>query len=339
MPKRQGLKEGGVKFTRPGVEAAVRLSQTTLQLLAPADSLFISTTAGTAQPSSNRTVVVQILDIWDHIEEQFVDMLHKKGGDKLVQLTKDCTEIGKKLRSSFVDSKPMDDNDTQKTKDKKQVSINFTKQDLMTVIQWKFLKGKPRYALMKQIESNDAKEIQRCTSNALIVANKLLLTATKSDEQQNEDDDDDVQSIVQESVDAFAQLRGIGPATASALLCYYMPEYYTFMDDEIIEALIPNKQRAYTTSRYLEVNAICTQLANVLNQNMNHHTKTTTADAVAKESWTPYRVGNVLWTSCKLASIEGCIDLTLKIVESKSKKTMHDNNEDENNKKKKAKQK
>ena len=175
---------------------------------------------------------------WNNALDRYNDMLSAKGGKELVRLDE---ELGGRDYHN----------------------LPFTKDDLWKVVQWKFLKGKPRHALKKLLESNTDKSVQNSTREA------LRLAADKDH---------------QAALDRLCGLRGGGPATASAVLSFAYPDYYAFMDDEVIECLYENK-RGYTSRIYWEVNDKCRALAESLSGD-----------------WTPRRVGMALWAAARLSA-------------------------------------
>jgi hypothetical protein len=152
--------------------------------------------------------------------------------------------------------------------------------DLFQIVEWKFGKGKPRHALWKHLKS--------------IQENDLKTLSMESFERAQKGD-------VRGAVEELSKLSGVGPATASAILSIYNPDYFTFMDDEVIEALYDDGKRGYTIKIYLEVNSKCQKIARDLNQ--VDKTESTT-------SWTCHRVGRALWTASQICATGG-EDLTL----------------------------
>eukprot|EP00560_Eucampia_antarctica_P004356 CAMPEP_0197841474 /NCGR_PEP_ID=MMETSP1437-20131217/46202_1 /TAXON_ID=49252 ORGANISM="Eucampia antarctica, Strain CCMP1452" /NCGR_SAMPLE_ID=MMETSP1437 /ASSEMBLY_ACC=CAM_ASM_001096 /LENGTH=288 /DNA_ID=CAMNT_0043451239 /DNA_START=13 /DNA_END=877 /DNA_ORIENTATION=- len=75
----------------------------------------------------------------------------------------------------------------------------------------------------------------------------------------NKDSHDNIKG----SINSLCELKGVGPATASAILCMVRPDLISFMDDEVIECLYDGK-RGYTYKIYEKVNQRCTELANAL---------------------------------------------------------------------------
>mmetsp|Transcript_12708 Transcript_12708/g.16053 ORF Transcript_12708/g.16053 Transcript_12708/m.16053 type:complete len:256 (+) Transcript_12708:56-823(+) len=199
-----------VKYSRPGVEGAVKL-------------------ASEKTPSA-----------WMKYESCHKEMITSKGGDKLLSLDNELDDLGIKIQKM---KKPF-----------------VTKEELLRVVEWKFGKGKPRYALMNHLKGNSVTDVKKASEAAFRAA--------------AEDD-------VKGAVAAFCELRGVGPATGSAVLCLYRPALFSFMDDEVIECLYEGK-RGYTLKIYLDVNSQCADIAARLGR-----------------EWSPYRVGRALWAAAR----------------------------------------
>ena len=185
---------------------------------------------------------------WNAALECYADMLRKKDAS-LVQLDS--------KRDTLV-------NNDCVTKD----------QLLNVVIPWKFGKGKPRNALKPLLQSNSEKSVVDCSKRAIQIA-------AGGDDNNAEEHD-----LVRDSINELCNLRGVGPATASAILSVYHPDQFAFMDDEVIEALYEGK-RGYTLKIYEVVNERCGEICRELNSQ-----NTGDADKV----WTRCEVGKVLWT-------------------------------------------
>jgi hypothetical protein len=206
------------KYTRQGIEAAVRLSQ------CKDDSIWLS------------------------IESKYSDMIAEKGGNELVELDQFCEDLAATMKAEQ----------------------QITKDELLKIVQWKFLIGKPRYALMNHLKANTAAQVKENT--------KAGFAST------NEGD-------AKQAISEVAKLRGVGPATASAILSIYKPEMFAFMADEVIECLYEGK-RGYTASIYHNVNDKCSELAESLGT-----------------QWNTRRVGRALWSASRV-SAGGGVDLT-----------------------------
>ena len=230
-------------YTRPGVEASVRLYK-----------------------AANQT------NLWRKIEAKYHDMLViKKKGDKgLLNLDSQCDELGKKWRS-VIEQK------NKKGKDEKQKnSVDqafITCEELYTVMKWKFSKGKSR-PLWKHINSNSEETVRQCS-----MASFSHVSGSNCD--------------INEALKEMSKLKGVGPASSSAILSLFRPDLFVFMDDEVIECLHEGK-RDYSLKIYLEINEKCQNLATILG-----------------EEWDVRRVGKALWTAAIIAGYSDDEDLTL----------------------------
>lgn len=227
------------------------------------------------EEASSETIQFTILPMWERLESQYSEMLMKKGGSPLVTLDRGCVDLGKKLQT------------------KSSSTLSITKDEMLHVVQWKFAKGKPRHALMKHLNSNTESDVLSCSQSAFAHVEQIVKT-----------DADDINDYVKQSLESFCELKGIGPATASAILGLYCPQHFAFMDDEVIECLY-DKKRGYTLKIYMHVNQRCEMLSTMLGGIEN--------------GWTPYRVGKILWTASRICATGG-EDITLIDNNSKSMK-------------------
>ena len=88
---------------------------------------------------------------------------------------------------------------------------------------------------------------------------------------------------IRKPINTLAELSGVGPATASAVLAAYAPQFYPFFD-EVVAAGVPGLgPTAFTTKYYV---AYAGALAE----------RTARLNAVcADRVWTPHEVGLVIW--------------------------------------------
>ena len=211
------------------------------------------------QPISNH------VDKWDRASAQYDKMLKAKGGAKLVKLDKQINVIANTWTESTTD------NDAHLTRE----------QLLDDIIQWKFTVGKPRNALKALLQSN--------TDESVVEATKLAFATCDTIPVNNSDD---CTQQITTAMNHICELSGVGPATASAILCLYRPGIFAFMHDEVIEALYEAK-RGYTLKIYLAVNDRCREIAYELNM----------ANGSKKSAeWTPCRVGKTLWTMAAMSA-------------------------------------
>jgi hypothetical protein len=201
---------------------------------------------------------------WNKALGYYEDMLSQKGGDKLVELDKTRAALELICKDMCI------------TKD----------QLLDVVIPWKFTKGKPRNALKPLLQGNSEKNVEECGKRALEVAmeaNCICKCDTNLTDKQREKQNE----LIKDAIGEMCNLKGVGPATASAVLSIFYPNLFAFMDDEVIEALYDGK-RGYTLKIYEIVNERCAGICSGLNS-LNE-----------SKVWTRYDVGKVLWTLAAL---------------------------------------
>jgi hypothetical protein len=191
-------------------------------------------------------------NLWRNIHVRYAEMLEAKGGKELVESDHFCMNH---LKDRMLQHKCI------------------TKEELLKIVQWKFLKGKPRHALMNLLKSNSETDVKDHTKSGMMFA-----------------DDNNIDGAINE----IAKLRGVGPATASAILSIFKPSLFAFMDDEVIECLYEGK-RGYTTTIYRHINDECIKLANQLNSICKEDNCNDNDD-----EWNPHRVGMTLWTAARL---------------------------------------
>ncbi|KAL3945421.1 MAG: hypothetical protein SGBAC_000474 [Bacillariaceae sp.] len=199
--------------------------------------------------------------VWQQIESQF---------DPLLSSVKEI-QIGNKqyenLKAKFAADSSKD---------------CISKEELMTVVSWKFSVGKKRPALMKHLNSNTDTSVQECSKNAIAHARSLEASGDWNG-------DDDIKCCINH----LTELSGVGPATASAVLSMIRPDIFPYMYDECIDTFLP--KRTYTLPVYLKIGEACTELSSKLN------------------GWTPARVGRVLWVAARVSASNGEMeDYTLK---------------------------
>ena len=151
----------------------------------------------------------------------------------------------------------------------------MTFEQLCTVMKWKFSKGKSR-PLWKHINANSEESVQQYSKIAF----------SKVFENVNE-------SSISAAINELSNLKGVGPAGASAILSLFRPELFVFMDDEVIECLYEGK-RDYTLKVYTIINNKCKEIALQLG-----------------EDWNSRRVGRALWTAAIVSAYSDEKDLTL----------------------------
>ncbi|XP_077233928.1 DNA binding protein isoform X2 [Tasmannia lanceolata] len=103
----------------------------------------------------------------------------------------------------------------------------ITKSELSKLMQWKLTRGKWRPRLLNFVSSLDETLVESSSQKAF----KSLPDITKA-------------------ISHLTLLKGVGPATASAVLAAYAPEIAPFMSDEAMVAAIGNSKE-YTLKQYI----------------------------------------------------------------------------------------
>lgn len=221
--------------------------------------------------ASCRLSKITDIAIWMSVEKQYGDMLLEKGGKKLVDLDKICEEISLKWQRI------------------QQKEDGFcTCQDLYTIMEWKFATGKPR-PLWKHIKSNLEDAVRALSKDAFALVRHV------------QSHDENVNTAIGNAVETLSKLKGIGPASASAILSLYRPDLMVFMYDEILDCFLG--ERKYTTAAYIKINTICRNLVRDLGGN--------------DTSINVRKLGQILWSAARLSLCEDKVDLTLGVISCK----------------------
>jgi hypothetical protein len=274
-------------WTRPGVEAAARLVS-----LPP-----LSSSSSSSFPSllSEQITKNDTVKSWNMALSYYTTMLKVKGGTKLYNLDQQRDVIRKQWKLNINNSSSS--NNKVQGGDDDDEEVLLTKDQLLNIIiPWKFLKGKPRNALKPLLQSNSEEEVKRCSMAAFKFANKLV-----DENNSNSTTTNNNEQYIQESIQSICNLKGVGPATASAILSIYNPKHFCFMDDEVIECLY-DKKRGYTLKIYMEVNECCAEIARLLNDCSSCGEGGGKGGGEGNESWTPASVGKALWTVATMSA-------------------------------------
>ncbi|KAJ1441028.1 hypothetical protein B484DRAFT_443069 [Ochromonadaceae sp. CCMP2298] len=132
--------------------------------------------------------------------------------------------------------------------------VHITHEELAGVMKWKLARGKAR-PLQKLVESNSPSAVEEASAKALALVSKGKWEA---------------------AVGAITVLKGIGPATATAVLAPFAPALVPFMADEVMEAT--GCQRDYTLPVYKIVRSALLAKAGELGPDW-------TAEGVGKALW------------------------------------------------------
>ncbi len=194
-------------------------------------------------------------EIWTSVEKQFSEVVSHL--NEFEGIESEYRQIGRSLS-------------------KREPKESISKENLLAIVKWKFGVGKPRHALMKHLTSNTERSVQELSRSSIAKARR----STESE-----------MGSAKKALEDFAKLKGVGPATASALLTLVKPDLFAYMYDEVIECFLP--KRTYTVSAYIVMNKNCIEMARTLG-----------------DGWTASRVATVLWTAAR-AKAYGLDDFTL----------------------------
>ncbi|OVA14575.1 hypothetical protein BVC80_1811g42 [Macleaya cordata] len=135
----------------------------------------------------------------------------------------------------------------------------ITKSELSKLMQWKLTRGKWRPRLLDFISALDETVVESASQKAF----KSLPDVSKA-------------------ISELTVLKGVGPATASAILAAYAPDVAPFMSDEAMVAALGNS-KDYTLKQYLKFTEKLQSKAKEL--------------SLEGESFTPSDVERALWSS------------------------------------------
>ncbi|KAM0791705.1 hypothetical protein ACM66B_003977 [Microbotryomycetes sp. NB124-2] len=116
--------------------------------------------------------------------------------------------------------------------------------DLIELMKWKLARGKWRPRLEQLVASNSDSLIRSTTSKAIsLVSHSSSSSADKSSQPSI--------SNTSEAIKELSKLKGVGPATASAVLALVQPTWLPFMSDELMNALFGKDVKLeYTVKAY-----------------------------------------------------------------------------------------
>ncbi|XP_032086147.1 uncharacterized protein LOC116517360 [Thamnophis elegans] len=137
----------------------------------------------------------------------------------------------------------------------------LTKEELSKLMEWKLTRGKFRPRLQQLVAANPSEMVKEHTKKAFRQLPDIEVAIKKLNE-----------------------LKGIGPATASAILAAGAPEIAAFMADEVMETLPGLGPLQYTLKYYLLYMDRIQNLVKKLNK--GNTTETWTAHLVEKCLWT-----------------------------------------------------
>lgn len=144
----------------------------------------------------------------------------------------------------------------------------MTLQELSTVMRWKLARGKMR-PLQQMVDSNSSSAVEAASRKAF---QRLTIGGAAADAWEG-------------AIQELTALRGIGVATATAVLSALAPASCAFMADEVIEATLPHRKRDYSLSICREMNAALVAKA-----------------AELGGKWDAEMVGKALWVTAMCAA-------------------------------------
>lgn len=168
--------------------------------------------------------------------------------------------------------------------------------ELSRVMQWKLLKGKFRPGLQRYVDELSEKAVAEASGAAL---KKLASGDLKG-------------ALTSLSV----PLKGVGPATASAVLSVLAPEKIAFMSDEALDSVCGS--RGYTVQEAITLAGACVAKANELNA------ASASASAAAPDvegafplrgKWTANMVALCIWSANSGTKDTGALSDTTKAAE------------------------
>ncbi|CAG0919426.1 unnamed protein product [Notodromas monacha] len=145
----------------------------------------------------------------------------------------------------------------------------FSHDEIVQCMRWKLVRGKFRPGLKELVQMNTPRVVLNETK-------KAYRQLTKKD---------DLQSAIQ----ALSNLKGVGPAFASAILAAMAPEKIPFMADECLMAISDVGSIDYTVKEYLQFVEQMVAVCERLNKQ------------AGSDSWNPHRVEMALWAHYVLA--------------------------------------
>lgn len=161
---------------------------------------------------------------------------------------------------------------------------HITHEEISDIMKWKLARGQMR-PLQKLVESNSTGAVESATTRCL-----ESILASSSSSSSSTPSSSSTSINWENGLTALCELKGIGVATATAILSVFVPEHCPFMADEVIDAAVIDEKRDYTLKIYKKLQRLLVQKAEELNS------------SCSSGSWTAEKVGKALWTCAKRAS-------------------------------------
>ncbi|CAI7842108.1 unnamed protein product [Closterium sp. NIES-54] len=127
-----------------------------------------------------------------------------------------------------------------------------SKEELVSVMEWKLTRGKWRPRLLDFVKHLDPNVVQAASSRAFaaLAPYHTLTTPGGSGSGSGAHSEADVEASLKAAVTELSTLKGVGAATASAVLAAFAPEIAPFMSDEAMVAALGDC-KDYSLRRYL----------------------------------------------------------------------------------------
>ena len=165
--------------------------------------------------------------------------------------------------------------------------------ELQRCVEWKLKRGKFR-PLMAQVASNSDAVVRGASAEAFTAAAARQTGGTGA------------AAIRRAALTALSEpLKGVGPATASAILARFDPDLFPFMADEAMEAVPGHGAREYSLSRYEKFAAALCKRAKQLQEQGSSSLSSSSAES-SPPQWTAGAVSTALW-SVAILGAEGAI--------------------------------
>ncbi|XP_065066009.1 uncharacterized protein LOC135691933 [Rhopilema esculentum] len=183
-------------------------------------------------------------DIWRSRLNQYAPVMKKKAEDKK---KKELSDLDSWFQTDLPDAIAA------------RCPRHITKDEITKLMKWKLMRGKFRPRLTELIQQNTEKDVKLVSEKAFSNAGNVSV-----------------------AIKELSKLKGVGPATASAIMCAANPEQFAFMADEAMSS-IPSFKVDYTLPHYQKFMKILTDKAMLLNKKENQF------------EWTPHKVELALW--------------------------------------------
>ncbi|EPS36900.1 hypothetical protein H072_9526 [Dactylellina haptotyla CBS 200.50] len=120
------------------------------------------------------------------------------------------------------------------------------------IVNWKLKRGKFRPTIMPLVLSNTTKELESIVNKALSMPSPEQVTSSGTHDDDDDDDDDDNDDNALANISAMikilTKLKGIGPATATAILSAVFPDTIPMFSDEAFRWLMMDEKSSSSSA-------------------------------------------------------------------------------------------